>query len=100
MRFVVDILPEALSDISTAVCWYENQQAGLGCKFVAEVSRRIDELAEQALVFRIRYRRKNVRWTYPRRFPYRVCYYVDGRIVHVFAVFHAARHDREWRRRV
>jgi hypothetical protein len=63
----------------------ENQQASLGGEFVAEVSQRIGELAEQALVFRIRYRRKNVRWTYPRRFPYRVCYYVDGRIVHVFA---------------
>jgi len=100
MRFVLDILPEALSDISAAARWYEDQQTDLGCEFAAEVSRRIDELAGQALLFRIRYRRKSVRWTYPRRFPYRICYYVDGRTVHVFAVLHAARHDREWRHRV
>ena len=72
MRFALDILPEALSDISTATRWYEDQQTGLGDEFAAAVSRRIDELVEQALAYRIRYRRKNVRWTHPRRFPYRI----------------------------
>ena len=100
MRFSLDILPDALDDIRAAIRWYEDQQAGLGTQFSEEVSRRIDELAEQALLYGIRYRRKSARWTYPRRFPYRICYYVDGRTVRVFAVLHAARHDSEWRRRV
>jgi plasmid stabilization system protein ParE len=64
-----------------------------------EVNGTIDSLTEQALLFRVRYRRKNVRWAFPRRFPYRICYYVEAQTVHVFAVVHAARHDREWRRR-
>ena len=72
----------------------------MGDDFATAVSRSIDELAKRALAFRIRYRRKNVRWTHPRRFPYRICYYIEGQTVHVFAVLHAARHDREWRRRV
>jgi len=37
-----------------------------------EVNKTIDALAQQALLFRIRYRRRNVRWTYPRRFPDRI----------------------------
>ena len=58
MRFALDILPEALSDISLAARWYEDQQTGLGCEFAAEVSRRIDELAGQALVSQVRYAAK------------------------------------------
>jgi len=40
-----------------------------------------------------------VRWIYPGAFPYRIIYYVEGDAVKVFAVLHAARHDRAWRRR-
>ena len=65
-----------------------------------EVSSAIENLSHQALLFRVRYRRKNVRWTFPRRFPYRICYYVEEQTVHVFAVLHAARYDREWKDRV
>jgi plasmid stabilization system protein ParE len=79
---------------------YEGQRTGLGTEFASEVIGAIDGLAEHALLFRVRYRRKNVRWIYPRRFPYRICYYVEGQTAHVFAVVHAARYDREWKRRV
>ena len=100
MRYVVDILPIALSDIIEAAQWYEGQREGLGADFAVEVDRAIDWLAEQALAPRIRYRRKSVRWIHPRRFPYRICYYVEGQNVHVFAVVHDARHDRVWRSRL
>jgi mRNA-degrading endonuclease RelE of RelBE toxin-antitoxin system len=45
---------------------------------------------------------KNIRWRYPKRFPYRVIYEVieDNRLVIIAAVIHAARHDRVWRGRV
>ena len=100
MRFVLDILPDASADIVQAARWYESQREGLGTEFALEVDKIIDSLAEQALFFPVRYRRKSVRWTFPRRFPYRICYYVEARTVHVFAVVHGARHDREWRRRL
>jgi plasmid stabilization system protein ParE len=35
-----------------------------------------------------------------RRFPYRIFYIVRTDAIVVFAVIHAARHDREWRKRV
>ncbi len=100
MRFALDILPAAIADIAEAARWYEGQRVGLGSEFVLEVNAAVEGLAEQALLFRIRYRRKRVRWAFPRRFPYRICYYVQGQTAHVFAVLHAARHDREWKRRV
>jgi len=45
---------------------------------------------------------KNIRWRYPKRFPYRVIYEVieDIKLVIIAAVVHAARNDRVWRSRV
>lgn len=100
MRFALDILPIAIADIAEAAQWYEAQREGLGAEFALEVDATIESLAEHALHFRVRYRRKNVRWTFPRRFPYRICYYVEAQTVHVFGVVHAARRDREWKRRL
>ena len=100
MKFILDVLPDAIADIVEAARWYEEQREGLGTEFALEVNGTIDTLAEQALLFRVSYRRKNVRWTFPRRFPYRICYYVEAQTVHVFAVVHAERHDREWKKRL
>ena len=49
-----------------------------------------------------RHPRKNIRWRYPERFPYRIIYEVDEpeQMVIVAAVLHAARDDRHWQRRV
>ena len=100
MSFMLDILPDAIVDIAAAAQWYEDQCDGLGFEFAVEVNRTVDSLGDDALLCRVRYRRKNVRWTIPRRFPYRIFYYVDAQTAHVFAVVHAARHDREWKRRL
>ena len=59
MRYIVDILPAALSDIIEAAQWYEDEREGLGADFAAEVDKAIDWLAERALTPRIRYRRKS-----------------------------------------
>jgi plasmid stabilization system protein ParE len=100
VRFALVILPAAIIDVREAAQWYEDQRMGLGAEFALEVTKAIDGLAEHALLFRVRYRRKNVRWILPPRFPYRICYYVEGQTAYVFAIVHAARHDRKWKRRV
>jgi hypothetical protein len=46
------------------------------------------------------WQRKEVRWISPERFPFRICYDVEGEFVRIFGVIHAKRCDREWRRRV
>ena len=100
MRFELEILPAAVADIAEAARWYAEQREGLGDEFALEISRTIDSLAAQALLFRVRYSRQKVRWAYPGRFPYRICYYVDKQTVRVFAVLHASRHDRQWKKRI
>lgn len=102
MSWRVEFRPEVETDVTEAAAWYETRQPGLGAEFVEEVIRVWDALAENPLLNCRRHRTKNIRWRYPDRFPYRVIYEVieSEQTVIVAAVLHAARHDREWRRRI
>lgn len=73
----------------------------MGAEFVEEVIRVWHELEKNPLLNSRRHPRKNIRWRYPERFPYRVIYEVieTGHVVVVAAVLHAARHDRRWQQR-
>ena len=75
---------------------------GLGSEFVEEIIRVWDALAENPSLGCRRHPSRNIHWRYPDRFPYRVIYEVNEQehTVIVAAVLHAARHDREWERRV
>jgi toxin ParE1/3/4 len=100
VSYQLDIRPDALADIEAAGVWYEEQQPGLGADFSRCIRGAINSLAANPLIYRIRERRRGVRWLLPQRFPYRIVYRVKGNLIPVIAVIHAARHDREWRRRV
>lgn len=94
--------PEAENDIIEIAEWYDSRGDGLGNRFVDEVLAILDELTINPLLHGRRHPHKNIRWRYPKSFPYRVIYEVlEGeKTVVVAAVLHAARHDREWKRRV
>ena len=94
------VRPEAEADISAAAFWYEEQRAGLGLEFTAEIRAAIRHVVEWPLAYRLMRRRLQVRRVLTKRFPYRVFYLVRDDAVVVIAVIHAARHDREWRRRL
>lgn len=89
-------------DVAEAAQWYELRQPGLGLRFVEEIIRIWDALADNPLLYCRRHPRKNIRWHYPEHFPYRVIYEVDenARTVRVAAVLYAARDDRHWKKRV
>jgi plasmid stabilization system protein ParE len=74
----------------------------LGAEFVEDIIQGWDALAENPLLNARRHPRKNIRWRYPERFPYRVIYEVleAEHSVVVAAVLHAARDDKHWRRRI
>lgn len=101
MNWTVDFRPEVEQDMAEAAAWYEARRPGLGAEFVEEVIRVWHELAENPLLNSRRHPRKNIRWRYPERFPYRIIYEADEakHVVVVAAVLHAARHDRHWKRR-
>jgi len=102
MNWQVVARPEAENDVIEIAAWYDSHSEGLGNRFIEEFLVVLDELAVNPLLHCRRHLRKNIRWRYPRSFPYRVIYEVAERekTVIVAAVLHAARHDREWKRRV
>ncbi len=102
MKWRVVVRPEAGDDVTEAAAWYNGQRAGLGDEFTEEVLAVFDALEVNPLLNCRRHPRKNIRWRYPDRFPYRVIYEVmeDEKLVVIAAVLHAARHDRHWQRRV
>jgi plasmid stabilization system protein ParE len=102
MNWRVVVRPEVERDVSQAADWYDSQQGGLGAEFREEVIQVLDALAVNPLLYSRRHPRKDIRWRYPDRFPYRVIYEVREieHVVVVAAVLHAARHDRHWQKRV
>ena len=102
MNWQVFSRPEAENDIIEIATWYDNRSAGLGDRFVDEILTVLDQLAINPFLHCPRHPTKNIRWRYPKSFPHRVVYEVieEESTVVVAAVLHAARHDREWKRRV
>jgi toxin ParE1/3/4 len=82
--------------------WYDAQRLGLGSEFIEEILSVFNALQKNPFLNCRQHPTKNIRWRYPKRFPYRVIYEVieDQRLVIIAAVLHAARHDRVWRDRV
>lgn len=80
----------------------ETHEAGLGLEFVGEIIKVFDAIAEHPLLGSRRHAELDVRWRYPKRFPYRVIYRVDeqNQTLLVVAILHAARRDSRWRARM
>ena len=91
---------EAEADLTEAALWYEGRDPGLGLELTAEIRGAIQRAVERPSTgLRLR-KQPEVRRILARRFPYRVFFIVRGDAIVVFAVLHAARHDRHWKKRV
>jgi len=102
MTWQVVSRPEAEIDVIEIAAWYDSRSEGLGDRFVEEFLDVLNELTINPLLYCRRHPSKNIRWRYPKSFPYRVIYELleQEKLVIVAAVLHAARHDREWQQRV
>jgi toxin ParE1/3/4 len=102
MNWQVVARPQAQNDVVETADWYDSQRPGLGAEFIEEVPATFDALEINPLLNCRQHPTKNIRWRYPKRFPYRVIYEVveEDRLVIIAAVVHAARHDRVWRTRI
>lgn len=102
MKWRVEIRPQVEEDVAEAARWYEARSAGLGLRFVDEVIGVWRELAENPMLASRRHPRRNIRWRFPKSFPFRIIYEVDeaSSTVVVIAVLHAARADDRWRGRL
>jgi toxin ParE1/3/4 len=91
---------EAEADITEAALWYDEREAELGLELTLEVRAAIRRAVENPLLYLMKRRRPEVRRILARRFPYRIFFIVRDDAIVVFAVVHAARHDRHWRGRL
>ena len=93
------VRPEAEADIADAAVWYDSREPGLGVELLSEVHSAIARALKNPESFTRVRRNPDVRRVLTRRFPYRVFFIVRADTLVVFAVLHAARHDRVWKRR-
>jgi plasmid stabilization system protein ParE len=88
--------PEAAQEIGDAAAWHEDQREGLGVRFLAEVERFLDHIAENPHA--CGEVEPGVRRGILRRFPYGIYYSTDDDAVVVLAVLHFSRHPDTWKR--
>lgn len=100
MILTLVVRPEVDGDLLQAKEWYDQQKPGLGQKFLREVLETIDRLLQNPFLYCVRHPRREVRWVYTHRFPYRIIFRVIDNTVIVYAVIHRARHDRNWKTRL
>jgi plasmid stabilization system protein ParE len=100
VNYRLDIRTVALADIEKAAEWYQEKEPTLGADFVRIILQAIETIPANPLIYRLRDRRRNVRWLLAPRFPYRIAYRVQDDLITIFAVIHAARHDRHWKERL
>lgn len=72
----------------------------MGLELTLEVRAAIRRALENPLLYLLMRRQPEVRRGLARRFPYRIFFIVRDDAIVVFAVIHAARHDRHWRERL
>ena len=94
------IRAEAETDISDAAVWYDDRARGLGLELISEVQSAIARVFKNPEAFTPVRLNPVVRRVLTRRFPYRVFFIVRPDAIVVFAVLHAARHDRVWKHRL
>jgi plasmid stabilization system protein ParE len=83
------VRPEAMSDIRSAMAWYNEREAGLGAAFLEQTDAVFGRIVEQPAHFPIVYR--EFRRALMRRFPYAVYFIARDETVIVFAVLHHRR---------
>lgn len=94
------VRPEAEADLVDAALWYEDKVAGLGWEFVQDIRAAIQRAVDIPRAFLMLRQRPEVRRVLAKRFPYRVFFIVRDDAIIVFAIIHAARHERHWRKRL
>ena len=97
MNYKIIIKAKAEFDIEDAIIWYNNQQNGLGKIFYTELEKKITRIAENPLLFAVRYA-EILRMTLLRSFPYAIHYIIDenDRKVFILRVLHHKKDSGNW----
>ncbi|NPA08406.1 MAG: type II toxin-antitoxin system RelE/ParE family toxin [Chlorobi bacterium] len=85
MIYHFSLSPNAENDLLEATLWYENQQTGLGEKFIQKVESYFLRIQNHPFHFPLK--KGNLREAYIQKFPYVIIYQITGDHIIVFAVF-------------
>jgi plasmid stabilization system protein ParE len=86
----------AKEDLSDASKWYEQQQKGLGKRFLKEVKEAIDTISKNPLIFQIRYDDTRIYFTKTFSYGIHYQYVAEKNEVQIKAVFHTSRNSDIW----
>lgn len=103
MKVRIELHPEAVREVEAAVDWYEDQRAGLGAEFFAELRLSLGVIAESPRACPPwsdgQARDLEMRRLLMARFPFALPYLVLEELVVVLAVAHVRRRPGYWLQR-
>jgi len=96
MGYTYRLHPEADEDFANAYTWYEDQQAGLGEKFIVAVRKKIVAIAAQPEIYGSKsngYRETIVNRTFPFVIVYKI--YSRPKEIYISAIYHQKRDPKK-----
>lgn len=96
--FLLYIKPEAETDILLSANWYEEQQKGLGLKFVNEVEDLPGYIETNPQLFPKKY--KEVRQASLKKFPFVILFRIESKKIFIHAVFHCRQNPSRKKSRI
>ncbi len=96
MPFQHRLHPLAYQDIIEGYAWYEDQQKGLGDKFLLTVEKKITAISSNPEVYGSK-QKKNFREALVKPFPYIIVYklYKEKKEIFISSIHHAKKHPRK-----
>jgi plasmid stabilization system protein ParE len=98
MRYKLDITEDAHNDIQNVSEWYEEQQKGLGKRFMISVKDCINLIVKNPFAFAEFF--SQIRKANTKKFPYSLYYIIEENVAIIFAVIHLSRNDKVWKERI
>jgi plasmid stabilization system protein ParE len=87
----------AAAELAEATQWHEDQQEGLGSKFVAELEAALERVAQSRELYAPVYR--SFRRALLRRFPYAIYFILEPGVATITAVLHQRQAADRWQTR-
>ena len=90
---------KAQNDLDVAYQWHENQEPGLGKKFIRSVDVKIAELNRQPLYYQV-VQGEQVRRALINTFPFSIYFVSEEEQITIFAILHQRRSPEYWESRI
>ena len=95
MKYKIVFLERAIAEMHESYNWYEEQQVGLGNKFIAEIEKCKDSIASKPEQYKITY--KKFREVLVKTFPFLMVYQINKSTseIIIISIFHCKRNPKK-----